>query len=344
MTTPDDRVAPALDRLLAALGQTLIGQDELHRLVVAGFLSRGHILLEGMPGLGKTSLIAALGKLLGLSFDRVQFTPDLMPGDVLGTTILEEREDRSREFVFREGPIFTNILLADEINRASPKTQSALLEAMQERRVTVSGRTRPLPDPFVVLASQNPIELEGTYALPEAQLDRFCMKLFVKPPPAEVLESIIRTRRHGNPPAHEPVADDATLNELFTAVDAVAIPRPVASYIARLTHATHPTSPNATPLVRRAVAHGASPRAAIAFAEVARGFALVEGRRTVGFEDIAALAPAILRHRLILSHEARFDAITPDTVVDDLLAEVEKVPAGMPRGMDLVESGEAPRA
>jgi hypothetical protein len=186
MTTPDDRVAPALDRLLAALGQTLIGQDELHRLVVAGFLSRGHILLEGMPGLGKTSLIAALGKLLGLSFDRVQFTPDLMPGDVLGTTILEEREDRSREFVFREGPIFTNILLADEINRASPKTQSALLEAMQERRVTVSGRTRPLPDPFVVLASQNPIELEGTYALPEAQLDRFCMKLFVKPPPAEV--------------------------------------------------------------------------------------------------------------------------------------------------------------
>ncbi|MEM7754523.1 MAG: AAA family ATPase [Planctomycetota bacterium] len=344
MTKPDSAVAASIQQLLDALDQTLIGQKELHRYVVAGLLSRGHMLLEGMPGLGKTSLIAALGKLLGLRFDRVQFTPDLMPGDVLGTTILQERADRSRDFIFREGPVFTNILLADEINRASPKTQSALLEAMQERRVTVSGQTRDLPDPFVVLASQNPIELEGTYALPEAQLDRFCLKLFVRPPPADVLESIIADRRHGTPPEHESVTDGVSLAAIFAEVDKVVLPRAVSSYIARLTHATHADSPNAPPLVQRAVAHGASPRAAIAFAEVARGLAMVRGRATVGFEDIDELAPAVLRHRLILTHEARFDGITADAIVENLTAEIKHVPEGLPRGMNLVDTAEAARA
>ena len=338
-----DSAARTLDDLRAKLAETLIGQEQVHRLVLAGFLSRGHILLEGMPGLGKTSLIAAMGRLLGLSFDRVQFTPDLMPGDVLGTTILEERSDGTREFVFRAGPVFTNILLADEINRASPKTQSALLEAMQERRVTVGGETRPLPEPFVVLASQNPIELEGTYALPEAQLDRFAMKLFVEPPGPNVLETIVDQRRHGDPPEHAPVTDAEGLARVFTAVDAVVIPKAVSAYIARLVHATHRASPEAPDVVKRAVSYGASPRAAIAFAEVSRGLALLNGRSTVGFEDVAELAAPVLRHRLILEHEARFEGISTDDVVRELVSSVEQAPGAVPRGMDLVETTEAGR-
>src|SRR5919204_4739687 len=179
----------------------LLGRSELHTLVLTAVLSRGHLLLEGVPGVGKTALVKALGQVLQLDFKRVQFTPDLMPGDILGTHILQETPAGPREMVFRPGPVFTNLLLADEINRASPKTQSALLEAMQERAVTLLGTTRPLPEPFFVLASQNPIELEGTYPLPEAQLDRFLFKLVVANVDVDVLDRIISTRRHGEPPA-----------------------------------------------------------------------------------------------------------------------------------------------
>src|SRR5437764_2258620 len=190
----------AARRLLEQLDAVLLGRPELHKMVLAGVLSRGHVLLEGVPGVGKTALVKALASLLGLDFKRVQFTPDLMPGDILGTHILQESQGGGRDMIFRPGPIFTNILLADEINRASPKTQSALLEAMQERAVTLLGTTRTLPEPFFVLASQNPIELEGTYPLPEAQLDRFLFKLVVGNVEVDVLDRIISTRRHGEAP------------------------------------------------------------------------------------------------------------------------------------------------
>src|SRR4051812_8441613 len=199
-----DGLKPAVElvnAVLAQLDRILLGQTELHRLVLIGILSRGHVLLEGVPGVGKTALVKALGQLLSLEFKRVQFTPDLMPGDILGSHILQDVAGGGRDMVFRPGPIFTHLLLADEINRASPKTQSALLEAMQERAVTLLGTTRPLPDPFFVLATQNPIELEGTYPLPEAQLDRFLFKLVVAPASADALDRIISTRRRGEPPA-----------------------------------------------------------------------------------------------------------------------------------------------
>ncbi|MGL4553537.1 MAG: AAA family ATPase, partial [Gemmataceae bacterium] len=201
-----EEIGPAVEvarRVLSQLDAMLLGRPELHRLVLAAVLARGHLLLEGVPGVGKTALVKALGQLLHLDFKRAQFTPDLMPGDILGTHILQDSAGGGREMVFRPGPIFTHLLLADEINRASPKTQSALLEAMQERCVTLLGTTRELPDPFFVLASQNPIELEGTYPLPEAQLDRFLFKLVVQPADADTLERIISTRRHGAPPAAE---------------------------------------------------------------------------------------------------------------------------------------------
>src|SRR5215203_4967215 len=212
-----EEIRPATDlarRLLDQLDAMLLGRPDLHRLVLAAILARGHLLLEGVPGVGKTALVKALGQLLHLDFKRAQFTPDLMPGDILGTHILQDTAGGGREMVFRPGPIFTHILLADEINRASPKTQSALLEAMQERCVTLLGSTRPLPAPFFVLASQNPIELEGTYPLPEAQLDRFLFKLIVPPANVDVLDRIVATRRRGEPPASTWILTAAQLGDV----------------------------------------------------------------------------------------------------------------------------------
>src|SRR5689334_11431729 len=237
-----EELGPAVEwttKLREQLDRQLLGRSELHGLVLVAILSRGHLLLEGVPGVGKTALVKALGQVLNLDFKRVQFTPDLMPGDILGTHILQETPEGRREMVFRPGPVFTNLLLADEINRASPKTQSALLEAMQERAVTLLGTTRPLPEPFFVLASQNPIELEGTYPLPEAQLDRFLFKLVVSTVGAEVLDRIISTRRQGEPPAPTWAMSADELRELFAAMGRVFLPRPVSRYIARLVAATH---------------------------------------------------------------------------------------------------------
>src|SRR6201987_4601539 len=225
-----DELKPAADTINQFLDQLdgiLLGQSDLHRLVLVAVLSRGHVLLEGVPGVGKTALVKALGQLLGLEFKRVQFTPDLMPGDILGTHILQDSDNGERIMSFRPGPVFANILLADEINRASPKTQSALLEAMQERAVTLLGTTRPLPRPFFVLASQNPIELEGTYPLPDAQLDRFLFKLVVNQVDASVLDQIITTRRRGEPPAPTWSMSAGELAQLFAVVDRIFLPRPV---------------------------------------------------------------------------------------------------------------------
>ncbi len=333
------RPATALaERILEQLDAMLLGRAELHRLVLAGILARGHILLEGLPGLGKTALVKALGEVLHLDFKRIQFTPDLMPGDILGANILQQTPDGRREMSFQPGPVFCNLLLADEINRASPKTQSAMLETMQERAVTLLGTTRALPNPFFVLASQNPIELEGTYPLPEAQLDRFLFKLTVAASDAAVMENIILTRRHGTPPTPTWRAELADLQRLFDTVARIVIPRPVAAYIARLVAATHAGAAEARPLARRYIAYGASPRAAIAIAEAGRARALLSERPTVGFEDVRAVAPAVLNHRLILNYQARFDQVTTFAVIEELLAGLDESGLDLPPDMKVERS------
>ena len=322
------------ERIQDGLDRTLYDQKELTRLVVVGCLARGHVLLEGLPGLGKTELVKALATLLGISFKRLQFTPDLLPGDVTGGHVLEE-SPKGRALVFHAGPVFTNVLLADEINRASPKTQSALLEAMQERRVTVLGETHVLPQPFYVLATQNPIELEGTYPLPEAQLDRFLFKLDVPTVGRGALESILTERRMGTPPKLEPVTNGAELAELFRAVDAVHLPRAVANWIARLVHATHPSSELAPAKVKSYVRYGASPRAAIAVAEASRAHALLAGRPNVGFDDVRAVAPSAMAHRIVLDYRARLDGVTGRVVVAEVLGAISELAESLPK--DVVE-------
>ena len=324
-------------RLLEEVDRVLLGRQELHRLVLAGILSRGHVLLEGVPGVGKTALVKALARLLGLDFKRVQFTPDLMPGDILGSHILQGGADGQRDMIFRPGPVFTNILLADEINRASPKTQSALLEAMQERCVTLLGTTRPLPEPFFGLASQNPIELDGTYPLPEAQLDRFLFKLVVNNVEVDVLDRIISTRRHGEAPVSDWVLGPDDLRRVFAVLDRVFLPRPVSRYVARLVAATHPPAAEATPQVKAYVSYGASPRAAIAMAESARALALLAGRPTVGFDDVKAVAGPVLNHRLILNYKARLDQIDTFGVVGDLLASLDETGMRLPADVSIAE-------
>ncbi|MDR1485754.1 MAG: AAA family ATPase [Planctomycetaceae bacterium] len=317
--------------LLDELDKMFLGRSELHRMVVIGILSRGHILLEGVPGVGKTALIKGLGNLFGLKFDRIQFTPDLMPGDISGTNILQESDNGKREMVFQAGPIFTNILLADEINRASPKTQSALLEAMQEGSVTLLGETRKLPQPFFVLASQNPIELEGTYPLPEAQLDRFMFKLIVGMPSSEVLQDIIVNRRHGIPPEPETVFNTDMLQELFAAQERIFLPTAVAAYIARLVAATHPTGAESPSIVRDYVTFGASPRAAIAIAEAARSAALINSRPSVGFEDVRFVTAAVLNHRLLIGYKARMDKVDVQKIIKGILDTIKEVGLDLPK-------------
>lgn len=317
-------------RVVDGLNRALLGQSELCRLVVVAFLARGHVLLEGLPGLGKTELVKALSALLSLDTRRLQFTPDLLPGDVTGGHVLEDQPGGGRKLVFQPGPVFTNLLLADEINRASPKTQSALLEAMQERRVTVVGETRELPIPFTVLATQNPIELEGTYPLPEAQLDRFLFKLNVHKVGPETLVAILTDRRHGTPPAIEPVLDGPELDEVLDVVGKVFLPAAVATYIARLVDASHASTEAAPSVVKEYVRFGASPRAAIAIAESARAHALLAGRPSVGFDDVRAVSAPALGHRITLDYRARLDGITGDAVVDAILSGVGEI-EGAPR-------------
>ncbi|MGE3752819.1 MAG: AAA family ATPase [Planctomycetota bacterium] len=326
------QVADGQKRLRAVrdgLGQVILGQEHLLDHVCIGLAARGHMLLEGLPGLGKTELVRTLGGLLGISFGRVQFTPDLLPSDITGGPILQDQNGR-RELVFQPGPLFAHIVLADEINRASPKTQAAMLEAMQERHVTVLGVSHPLPDPFFVLATQNPIELEGTYPLPEAQLDRFLFKINVPGVSASVMQRIIATRRRGTPPPVKPVLDGEGLQALFGAIDQVFLPEPVASYIARLVEASHPES-GAVKEVASYVRYGASPRAAIAIAEAARASALLAGRPNVDFADVTRVAPAALGHRMVLDHAARIEGVTPARVVKLLLDGVDAVGRPLPK-------------
>jgi len=330
-----DEIADAdrlITSLLDGLGTAILGQPELLEQVTICLLARGHLLLEGLPGLGKTELVKALSTLLGLEFRRVQFTPDLLPGDITGAPILQDAEG-GRRLVFQQGPIFANLLLADEINRATPKTQAALLEAMQERRVTVLGESHALPAPFFVLATQNPIELEGTYPLPEAQIDRFTFKVLVDGVDSETLAEIIMTRQHGEPPELDVVCTAEQLNELFSLVDRVHLPRAVAGYMARLVGATHPSSSVAPEPVSQFVRFGASPRAAIALAGTSRAAALLAGKPNVGFEDVRKVAACVLGHRLILDYSARLEGWTTVDMVETLLEAVPEMSAEMPEDL-----------
>ena len=323
LTPHDVQVAgEAIAQLKAGLGQVLLDQQAVIDRVATAVLSRGHVLLEGLPGLGKTELCKGLARLLGLPFKRIQFTPDLLPGDITGTYVID---GDTKAFTFRQGPLFASVVLADEINRSSPKTQSALLEAMQERSVTVLGTTHPLPQPFFVLATQNPIELEGTYPLPEAQLDRFMFRVLVPPVGAKTLASILTSRVRGQPPQLSAVTDAEGLASLFSLVDRVHLPVPVAEFIGRLVEATHPASPAAPESVRRFVRYGASPRAALALAASARAWALSRGKPNVGFDEVKDMAPAVLNHRLVLSYEAGLERVGSERVAQDLLDAVPEV-------------------
>ncbi len=325
----------SLQKLLDGLGTAILGQQDLLEAVVICLVARGHMLLEGLPGLGKTELVKSLSSLLGLEFSRIQFTPDLLPSDIIGAPILEE-SDQGRKLVFHKGPVFTNLLLADEINRATPKTQAALLEAMQEHRVTVMGKSHPLPQPFFVLATQNPIELEGTYPLPEAQVDRFTFKINVAGVDAQTLQEIISTRTRGRAPELSTVMDADEFQNLFRAAEQVHLPRAVANYIARLVTATNPAHEESIEPVQKYVKFGASPRAAIALAGTSRSAALLNGKPNVGFDEVRQVAPFVLGHRMILDYSARLEGWSATQLIDELLDKVSEVGRELPP--DLQES------
>jgi MoxR-like ATPase len=316
-----DSVQETVSALRTEIRKAIVGQDQVVHHILAGILSNGHVLLEGVPGLGKTMIVRTLSKVFQLEFSRIQFTPDLMPADITGTEIMEESPDGRRGFRFQHGPIFANLVLADEINRATPKTQSALLEAMQERTVTAGNTTFPLKAPFFVLATQNPIEQEGTYPLPEAQLDRFLFKVNVPFPEIGELNDIL-TRTTGN---LEPHLSVITSGDQIIAMQAVVrevpLPAHVADYVSRLVVATHPGK-SSNRLVNNYVRFGASPRGGQAMILGAKANALLDGRYNVSFDDIAAIAPAALRHRLLLNFEGLAEGIKPDQIVIDLLQNV----------------------
>jgi MoxR-like ATPase len=304
------------------IGKVIVGQEAIVEGTLNALFANGHVLLEGVPGLGKTLLVRTLSQVLDLSFNRIQFTPDLMPADVLGTNMVHETDDGKRAFEFQHGPIFAHLVLADEINRATPKTQSAMLEAMQERSVTVGGKIRKLDLPFFVLATQNPIDQEGTYPLPEAQLDRFFYKLLVGYPTAGELSEIVTRTTEGSSVQVSKVVDGATLIELQQLVQQVPVASHVKDYAIRLILATHPNTETALDITNQFLRFGSSPRGAQALLLGAKVRALTEGRFNVSFDDVAVVALPALRHRLIVNFEAEAEGVTTDIVLDKIMAGV----------------------
>ena len=305
-------------RVEEEMGSVIIGQKELVRNVLTAMVAGGNVLLEGMPGLGKTQLVKAVGDAVDLEFSRIQFTPDLMPADVTGTTVMNREENGNMSFVFRKGPIFANLVLADEINRATPKTQSALLEAMQEHTVTGGSQTYRLEEPFFVLATQNPLETEGTYPLPEAQMDRFLFKLDVAFPNKEELMKIVLTTTDGKVHRASKVMDGKRLLQMREIAQQVPVAEPVAEYLMDLILKTHPENPEAPEVVRQYVRYGASPRGAQAVLQAARIFALLAGRYHVAYEDIKQAAKPALRHRIFLNFEGMAEGKTSDGIIEAL--------------------------
>ncbi len=320
----------SIERLTTAVGRVIVGQSAVVEEVLWGLLGGGHVLLEGAPGLGKTLLVRTLAESLDLGFSRIQFTPDLMPSDVVGTNVLvldPSARGQGGAFALQKGPIFGQLVLADEINRATPKTQSALLEAMAEHTVTIAGTRHALDEPFTVLATENPIEMEGTYPLPEAQLDRFLLKVVVpSPTEAELCEVLARTTGRSTPHS-ERVLTRAEVLELRALCRDVRVAEPVLRYAARLVRASDPQDPQTSPLLRKALRFGAGVRGAQSLVLAAKAAALVGGRPNVAFEDIDRVAKPVLRHRLLLSFEGEAEGRSIDAVVDLLLASVQKRPA-----------------
>jgi MoxR-like ATPase len=315
----------AVDRLNAVrreISKIIVGQDDVVEGVLICLLAGGHVLLEGVPGLGKTTLLRTLAKTLHLKYSRIQFTPDLMPADIVGSMMIDTDKDGAKSLRFQPGPIFANLVLADEINRATPKTQSALLEAMQERTVTSGTTTHELERPFLVMATQNPIEMEGTYPLPEAQLDRFLMKILVSYPSREELNRIVERTI-----AREEAVPDAVLNkeeiaQVRKVCRQVLVAPHVQDYAIQLVMATQPEQSEAHTLARKYVRYGSSPRGAQALVECGRVLALMRGRFHLAAEDVRQVAPAVLRHRIILNFDAHADGQTPETILNDLIQDV----------------------
>jgi len=304
------------------VGRIIVGNRDVVDGVMTCLLARGHVLLEGIPGVGKTKLVQTLADVLRLKFSRIQFTPDLMPGDIIGTSIVREDEGGRKYFEFQPGPIFANMLLADEVNRATPKTQSALLEAMQENSVTAGGATRPLEQPFFVLATMNPLEMEGTYPLPEAQLDRFFFKLKMGFPGIDQLHEVLDRTTHAREPQVERTLAQGEILEMRDTVRDVPIARPVQDYAIRLTLATHPESEQAHEMAKRYIRFGASPRGTQALILGAKVHALIHERLHVATEDVQAVALSALRHRILLNFEAEADRIDADAILTRIMAGV----------------------
>jgi MoxR-like ATPase len=315
----------AFEGLRAEVEKVIVGHREIINHVLIGMFAGGHVLLEGVPGLGKTLLIKTLAEGLELSFSRIQFTPDLMPADIIGTNIIVEDADGRKHFQFQQGPIFAHILLADEINRATPKTQSALLEGMQEASVTVGGVSRPLPGPFFVLATQNPIEMEGTYPLPEAQLDRFLFKLRVRYPAIEELNTIIDRTTQARAVSVERVMSGDNVLAFRELIREVPIADHVRALASSIVMATHPLWEHAPEQARRFIRYGASPRGAQALVLGAKVRALTEGRFNVSVEDLRALAAPALRHRIILNFEGEAEGVDSDALIAQIVQSAEAV-------------------
>jgi MoxR-like ATPase len=309
-------------RITREVAKRIVGQEDIVANTVTSLLAGGHVLLEGIPGVGKTSLVHTLADVLHLNFSRIQFTPDLMPADIVGTNIVQENPHGGTFFEFQPGPVFAHVVLADEINRATPKTQSALLEAMQDMSVSVGRTTYKLEQPFLVLATQNPLEMEGTYPLPEAQLDRFFFKLKVEYPSEAAMHQILDRTTQLADTSVERVCDGPDILEMRQVARSVPIAKPVQAYAIRLTLGTHPDSPYGTPLVKRYVRYGASPRAAQAIVLAGKIHALTRGNAFVSPDDIRAVAMPALRHRVLLNFEGEAEQVSADAIVSELLAGV----------------------
>jgi MoxR-like ATPase len=314
-----DAFRKSMDQLRNEIGKVIVGNREVVDGALTCLLAGGHALLEGVPGLGKTMLVRTLARTLELQFSRIQFTPDLMPADILGTTVIEEDEHHAKTFSFRKGPIFGNIILADEINRATPKTQSALLQAMQEQVVTVAKQTYQLDPPFLVLATQNPLEMEGTYPLPEAQLDRFLFKLNIPFPDREELHGILERTTGSGEIDVKPVVDGKRVLEMMKLVRDVPVARHVQDYAIRMLRSTHPDTPDAHALTKRYVRFGASPRGAQALLLAAKIQALFDGRFAASIDDVKKVAKPALRHRVLLNFEGEAEGVRSDQVIDAII-------------------------